>query len=133
LFSSSLARDCVQISPIFGVRLFWSPSKCEGKVEVSNFLPWLSLHKNIADVIARGDQGRLSQYMKQMSSKLQFSWTPYCLKRENDGECAIKDAPCPHSSIFDCEIIRENSKELEHFTGFLIEYTSKFWCCVTRC
>jgi hypothetical protein len=113
--------DCVQISPIFGVRLFWSPSKCEGRAEASNFLSWLLVHKNIADVIARGDEDRLNQYMKEMSSKLQFSWAPYCLKLEHDGECAIKDAPCPHTSILECATVRENSKEIEQFLNSLIK------------
>jgi len=32
-----------------------------------------------------------------------------------------KNAPCPHSSVFECEIVRENSKKLESVLSFLIE------------
>lgn len=113
--------DCVQISPIFGFRLFWSPSKCEGKAGTSNIVSWLSVHHNIAATISQGDGDRLNQYMEKLSSKLQFSWIPYCLKREHDGECTIKNAPCPCFSVFECEIVRQSSKERESLLNSLVE------------
>jgi hypothetical protein len=126
LFDSSLwptpwFSDCINIPPSFGVRLFWSPSKCEEKNKASNYLSWLSIHKNIVDIMSQGDEDRLDQYLKELSTRLQFYWTPICLKREHDGECTIKNAPCPHSSVFECEIVRENSKKLESVLSFLTE------------
>lgn len=126
LFESSLwptpwFSDCIKIPPSFGVRLFWLPSKYEEKNKSSNYLSWLSMHKNIVDIISQGDEDRLDQYLKALSSRLQLSWTPICLKREHDGGCTMTNAPCPHSSVFECEIVRENSKKLESVLSFLIE------------
>jgi hypothetical protein len=113
--------DCVQISPILGIRLLWSPPKCEGKVETSSFGSWLSVHASIAAAVAGGSEDRLYQYMKELSSKLQFNWIPYCLKREHDGECVVNNAPCPHTSILECGIVRENSKEKEQLLNSVIK------------
>jgi hypothetical protein len=116
--------DCIKIPPSFGVRLFWSISKYEEKEIASNYLSWLSMHKDIAAIISQGDEERLNQYLKELSSRLQFYWIPSCLRREHDGECTIKNTQCPYTSVLECGIIREKSKELEYVLNVLIEQKS---------
>ena len=74
----------------------------------------------------RADIIRLDQYLKELVSKLQFSWRPVCLKREYDGMCALKNTKCPHDSLLECEIVREDARKFEGFLNFLIEKWVKF-------
>jgi nitrite reductase/ring-hydroxylating ferredoxin subunit len=67
---------------------------------------------------ARADIIRLDQYLKESVSKLQFSWRPVCLKREYDEMYALKNTKCPHDSLLECEIVREDPRKFEGFFKF---------------
>jgi hypothetical protein len=118
--------DCIEIPPYFAIRMFWSASEYRRRAEISNFLSWFLMHKNIATLVSQGDVNRLNQYLKESASKLRFSWRPICLKREYDGMCTIKNVECPHDSLLECEIVRENAKKFEEFLNFIIEKWAKF-------
>jgi hypothetical protein len=124
LTPSSYLSDSIEILPNFAIRVFLGPFKqaktgTYPKIEI-DMLRWMNMHERIADLVSKGNEEDLYNYISESLLTLQLFCLPICFSRHLDGTCGILEVRCPHDSPLKCELIRKNAEKYKKYIEGII-------------
>jgi hypothetical protein len=125
LMPATFLSDVIEILPDFVIRVTWAPSKIPESFSKDPLLYWLRKHRDIADLVSKGYEKELTNYLREFTLNLSPFYLLICLRLERDYTCSLKGITCTYNSPLDCDIIKQHARKYKDFLNKRIESLRK--------